>query len=209
MDINMKDMTVSQLADETASLSPAPGGGSVSAMAGAYAASLVCMVAKLTLGKKGYEDQADTMTRLDEEAEALRRVLLDDIQKDSESFNEYMLALKLPKDTDDQKAVRIQAMQDALKGACMVPYQVAGKAMRALEMAVTAVEKGNINTVSDGMVGVLMGRASVLGALNNVRINLGSIKDTAFTHEMEQKCKALEEKANRLEAAANQALSAR
>jgi len=209
MSINMKDMTVTQLCDLTASNSPAPGGGSISAMAAAYAGALVCMVAKLTLGKKGYEDVQDEMAEMDQEADAMRQVLLSDIQKDSESFNGFMVALAMPKDTEEEKALRSQAMQDALKGACAVPYEVAGKALRMLQLAVDAVTKGNLNTASDGMVGVLMGRAGVIGALNNVRINLRGVKDEAFKQDMMSKCDVLEETANRLEAQAQKALHAR
>lgn len=209
MSINMKDMTVTQLCDLTASNIPAPGGGSISAMAAAFAGALVCMVAKLTLGKKGYEDVQDEMAEMDQEADAMRQVLLAEIQKDSESFNGFMVALALPKDTEEQKAVRTQAMQDALKGACAVPYEVAGKALRMLQLAVDAVTKGNLNTASDGMVGVLMGRAGVIGALNNVRINLRGVKDEAFKQDMMSKCDVLEETANRLEAQAQKALHAR
>ena len=209
MSINMKDMTVTQLCDLTASNSPAPGGGSISAMAAAYAGALVCMVAKLTLGKKGYEDVQDEMAEMDQEADAMRQVLLSDIQKDSESFNGFMVALAMPKDTEEEKALRSQAMQDALKGACAVPYEVAGKALRMLQLAVDAVTKGNLNTASDGMVGVLMGRAGVIGDLNNVRINLRGVKDEAFKQDMMSKCDVLEETANRLEAQAQKALHAR
>jgi len=209
MSINMKDMTVTQLCDLTASNSPAPGGGSISAMAAAYAGALVCMVAKLTLGKKGYEDVQDEMAEMDQEADAMRQVLLSDIQKDSESFNGFMVALAMPKDSEEEKALRSQAMQDALKGACAVPYEVAGKALRMLQLAVDAVTKGNLNTASDGMVGVLMGRAGVIGALNNVRINLRGVKDEAFKQDMMSKCDVLEETANRLEAQAQKALHAR
>ena len=209
MSINMKDMTVTQLCDLTASNSPAPGGGSISAMAAAFAGALVSMVCNLTIGKKGYEDVQDEMAEMDQEADAMRQVLLADIQKDSESFNGFMVALALPKDTEEQKAVRTQAMQDALKGACAVPYEVAGKALRMLQLAVDAVTKGNLNTASDGMVGVLMGRAGVIGALNNVRINLRGVKDEAFKQDMMSKCDVLEETANRLEAQAQKALHAR
>jgi formiminotetrahydrofolate cyclodeaminase len=209
MSINMKDMTVTQLCDLTASNSPAPGGGSISAMAAAYAGALVCMVAKLTKGKKGYEDVQDEMAEMDQEADAMRQVLLSDIQKDSESFNGFMVALAMPKDTEEEKALRSQAMQDALKGACAVPYEVAGKALRMLQLAVDAVTKGNLNTASDGMVGVLMGRAGVIGALNNVRINLRGVKDEAYKADMLAKCDVLEETANRLEAQAQKALHAR
>lgn len=208
-DTNMKDMTVTGLCDLTASNSPAPGGGSISAMAGAYSAALCAMVAKLTTNKKGYEHLNEQMAQINQQAEALRLELLTDIQKDSESFNAYMEALGLPKNTDEEKAARSQAMQDALKGACQVPLKVAYKCLEALTMAKTAVELGNINTASDGMVGALLGRASVLGATHNVRINLGGIKDEDFKADMMSQCDQLEAQANAIEQEASRILHAR
>lgn len=208
-DTNMKDMTVTGLCDLTASNSPAPGGGSISAMAGAYSAALCAMVAKLTTNKKGYEHLNEQMAQINQQAEALRLELLTDIQKDSESFNAYMEALGLPKNTDEEKAARSQAMQDALKGACQVPLKVAYKCLEALKMAKTAVELGNINTASDGMVGALLGRASVLGATHNVRINLGGIKDEDFKADMMSQCDQLEAQANAIEQEASRILHER
>ena len=207
--INMKDMTVSALSELTASASAAPGGGSISAMAGAYAAALCGMVAKLTVSKPGYEEAIPQMEEINRGSEELRLELLEDIQKDSESFNAYMEALTLPKDTEEEKALRRQAMQEALKGACRVPLRVAGKCQRVLEMASIAVARGNINTASDAMVAVLLGRASVLGAVNNVLINLGGIKDEAFVEEMRSACRELENTANRVEQAAQATLHSR
>jgi len=207
--MNMKDMTVTELNDCTASSSPAPGGGSISAMAGAYAAALVCMVAKLTLNKKGYEEATDLMRELDGKGELLRKELLNDIQKDSESFNAYMAALSLPKDSEEERAARRFAMQEALKSASSVPLSVAYKCQNVLNLALSAMEKGNQNTVSDGMVSVLLARAALLGAVNNVRINLGGIKDESFVKDMADQCKALETHANQQEAVARSVLDMR
>lgn len=207
--MNMKDMSVTAFSELTASSSAAPGGGSISAMAGAYAAALCGMVAKLTIPKQGYEDTIPQMEEIERGSEALRLELLEDIQKDSESFNAYMEALTLPKGSEEEKALRRQAMQEALKGACRVPLHVAGKCLRVLEMASIAVARGNINTASDAMVAVLLGRASVLGAVNNVLINLGGIKDEAFVEEMRAACRKLENKANQVEQAAQATLHAR
>lgn len=207
--MNMKDMTVAQLSELTASSATAPGGGSISAMAGAYAASLACMVAKLTIGKKGYEGLEEQMGQIDQQAEILRVELLDEIQKDSESFNAYMVALALPKETEEERAARSAAMQDALKGACRVPLEVAGKCLGVLHLATVALEKGNKNTASDAMVGVLLARAAVIGAVNNVLINLGGIKDEAFVQRMKQACEALAEQANQKEANAQICLHTR
>ena len=207
--MNMKDMTVTELNDYTASKSPVPGGGSISAMAGAFATALVCMVAKLTLGKKGYEETAELMRELDQKGEHLRRELLEDIQKDSESFNGYMAALSMPGDSEEEKIARRRAMQEALKSASNVPLSVAAKCQDVLRLALSAAEKGSPNTASDIMVSVLMARAALLGAVSNVRINLGGIKDEAFVQDMEDKCKALETQANQQEAAARSILDMR
>lgn len=207
--MDMQDMSLRDFSALTASSAPAPGGGSVSAMAAAFSASLVGMVAKLTQGKKGYETQQSRMAEIDQLAEALRLDLLDDIQRDSSSFDGYMAALKLPKDTEEQQAVRTAAMQQALKEACGVPLKVAGKAMEALKLAREVVETGNLNASSDGMVAVLMGRTGVLGAVNNVRINLGGIRDQAFVQEMEDACRDFQQQADALEAEADTALAAR
>lgn len=206
---NMKDMSVTALSELTASSSAAPGGGSISAMAGAYAAALCAMVARLTIPKQGYEDTIPQMEEILKDSETLRAELLEDIQKDSESFNAYMEALTLPKDSEEEKARRRQAMQEALKGACKVPLHVAGKCQKVLEMAAVAVERGNINTASDAMVAVLLGRASVLGAVNNVLINLGGIKDEEFVNEMKAACRKLEGRANQVEQAAQVTLHSR
>jgi len=167
------------------------------------------MVAKLTLGKKGYEETAELMRELDQKGELLRKELLEDIQKDSESFNGYMAALSMPGDSEEEKSARRRAMQEALKSASSVPLSVAAKCQDVLRLALSAAEKGNPNTVSDIMVSVLMARAALLGAVSNVRINLGGIKDEAFVQDMEDKCKALETQANQQEAAARSILDMR
>lgn len=197
--MNLKDMTVAQFSELIASSSPSPGGGSAAAMAGAFSASLACMLAKLTQEKKGYESVKEEMSQVISEAEKLRRELLEDIQKDSASYDAFVEALKLPKDTEEQKAVRTQAMQDALKGACIVPLEVARKALKAMYLALCTLEYGNINAMSDGLVGALLGRSAVLGATANIRINLDGIKDDAFVKQMQQACEELEREANDLD----------
>lgn len=190
--MEMKTMTLIQFTEQTISGEPAPGGGSVSALAGALAASLAGMVAGLTIGKKGYEAGEAQMREIASEAEALRVRLLDDITRDSRSFNAYMDAMGLPKETDEQKAVRRQAMQDALKIAANVPFEVANTAAGILPLAETAVRLGNRNAVTDGLVAAMMARTAVLGALLNVRINLGSIKDESYVADLSARADALE-----------------
>lgn len=190
--MEMKHMTLEVFCATTASNEPAPGGGSVAALAGALAASLAEMVAQLTLGKKGYDEVASEMAALIPEAAALRAELLDEITRDSTSFNAYMEAMGLPKDTDDEKAVRRDAMQAALKIAAEVPLHVAMTAAKIMPMAAMLVKKGNSNAVTDGLVAAMMTRTAVLGALLNVKINLGSIKDEAYVADMKEKIHQLE-----------------
>lgn len=196
---DFKLMTVADLSALTASDAPVPGGGSISAMAGAYAASLVCMVAKLTLGKPKYASVQDEMAAIDRQAEALRLRMLDGIQKDSASFDAYMEALKLPKETEEDKARRQAAMQDGLKGACAVPLAAARDAHAVLKLALSAVRGGNKNALSDALVGAMMARTALMGAVSNVRINLGGIRDEAFKAQMASACGALEKEAKTLE----------
>lgn len=190
--MNMKDMSVAQLAALTASDAPAPGGGSIAALSGAYAAALAAMVASLTLGKKGYEEVQGEMKQVAAQAETLREELLEAIQKDSASFDAYMAALGLPKETEEQKTLRRAAMQEALKEAAQVPYHTAELAAAVLPLAETVVRLGNSNAVTDGLVSAMMARTAVRGALLNVKINLDSIKDEDFTAQLRDKCNVLE-----------------
>lgn len=191
--MEMKDWSLEQFCAVTASNEPAPGGGSVAALAGALAASLAEMVAQLTLAKKGYEAVTGEMQDLIPKAAQLRKELLDEITRDSTSFNAYMEAIALPKSTDKEKAVRKQAMQSALKIAAEVPLHVAVTAANIMPMAALLVKKGNSNAVTDGLVAAMMTRTAVLGALLNVKINLGSIQDEAYVADMKEKIHQLEE----------------
>lgn len=191
--MEMKDWSLEQFCAVTASNEPAPGGGSVAALAGALAASLAEMVAQLTLAKKGYEAVTGEMQDVIPKAAQLRKELLDEITRDSTSFNAYMEAIALPKSTDEEKAVRKQAMQSALKIAAEVPLHVAITAANIMPMAALLVKKGNSNAVTDGLVAAMMTRTAVLGALLNVKINLGSIQDEAYVADMKEKIHQLEE----------------
>lgn len=199
--MEMKDMTVAELAALTASNAPAPGGGAIAAMTGAYGAALVGMVASLTLGKKGYEEVQEEMLTLTREAQALREELLCAIQKDSSSFDAFMEALALPKNTDEEKEARRAAMQQALKVAAEVPYETALAAARIMPLAEKAVRQGNSNAVTDGLVAAMLARTAVRGALLNVKINLDSIKDESYVTRMSAKCQELEGQAIQYETA--------
>jgi len=166
--------------DELASAEPAPGGGSVAALSGALGASLVAMVCRLTICKKGYEAVSAEMRAILPRAEALQRELVDLMQADTDAYTRVMNAYKLPKRTDEEKAARARALQAALQHASDVPLCVAEACVQVLALARPIAEKGNQNAVSDGGVGTLMAEAGLRGAAFNVRINLHSIDDAAF-----------------------------
>lgn len=190
----MKNMTLVEFAAKTASNEPVPGGGSIAAVSGSLAAALSEMVANLTIGKKKYAEVEEEMKVVSKKANALREKLLDDIQRDSESFAKVMEAMKLPKDTDEQKSVRQNAMQEGLKIAATIPFEIASDAYEVMPLADEVITKGNQNAVTDGLVAAMLARTAVLSALLNTKINLSSIKDEKFVEQMSTKVKELEEK---------------
>ncbi|MCU0608130.1 MAG: cyclodeaminase/cyclohydrolase family protein [Candidatus Edwardsbacteria bacterium] len=173
-------LTASGFVDEVSSESPAPGGGSVAALAGSLCAALTAMVANLTVGKKGYEAAWGEMSELAEKAQAVKDSLAAAVDEDTEAFNLLMEAMRLPKATAEQKAARESAMQAGYKQAAVVPLRTARTCLEALRLALAAAEKGNANSASDAGVAALMARAGVEGAGLNVLINLGDITDEAF-----------------------------
>ena len=176
----LKDLSLSEFLATTASDSPAPGGGSVSALCGALAASLAQMVAALTVGKKGYEGVAPECEKALTELTGLRTRLLDAIDEDAKGFSAFMDAMALPKGTPEEKAVRSEAMQAALKSAALIPLEVAKVALSVMPYAKFLAANGNKNAVTYALVSAMCARTAVLGALLNVEINLGGIRDEAF-----------------------------
>lgn len=174
------DLTCAGFCDETASESPAPGGGSVSAMMGAMAASLGTMVANLTGGKAAHDDEWEKFSDVAVKGQALKDELLHLVDEDTAAFNEIMKAFGLPKKTDDEKAARSEAIQTATKYATEVPFRTMQKSFAAFEICRAMVEWGNPASVTDGAVGALAARSAVMGAHLNVKINASSIKDEAF-----------------------------
>lgn len=183
--------TLQSFLDQVASAKPAPGGGSVAALSGALGASLVAMVCRLTLGKKGYETVSDEMQSLLPRAEELQRELRGLIQADTDAYARVMDAYKLPKQTDAEKSARTRAIQDALKHASAVPLRVAELCAQVLELARPIAEKGNQNAASDGGVGALMAEAGLRGAAFNVSINLGAITDELFVRRHRERVQKL------------------
>ena len=142
--MDMQDMNVRALLELTASDAPAPGGGAIAALSGAFGAALAAMVGSLTLGKKGYESVQEEMAETTAKANALAQKLLSAMDEDANSFNGYMAALKMPKDTEDEKAARRAAMQESLKSASLVPLNTAKTAADIFPLAEAAVNLGSI-----------------------------------------------------------------
>lgn len=193
------DMNVKEFLEKTASNSPVPGGGSVAALSAGVAAALAEMVANLTVGKKGYEDAQEEMKEIVIKGANYRNEFVKDIDKDSDAFNEVMAAFKLPKETDEEKEARKNAIQAGSKNATLVPLLVAKNAFEMMEIIEKVVKKGNKNAVTDGAVAAMMARTAVLSALYNVKINLGSIKDESFVEEVTKQMEELEAKVGEVE----------
>lgn len=153
------------------------------------------MVAGLTIGKKKYADVEEEMKAAVEPMKAVCAQLLDDIKRDSESFDQYMQALTLPKETEEEKEARTEAMQNGLKAAVEVPLSVAKAACGILPYAETMVVKGNRTAVTDALVATMMARTAVLGAGFNVKINLESIKDQEYVDRIGKEVAELEKQA--------------
>lgn len=177
-------MTLEQFLDALASASPAPGGGSAAAMSGATGAALVAMVARLTIGRKNYQNVSAEFENILPRADALRAELLDLMQQDADAYSRVMDAYQLPKDTDAEKTARAAAIQNALQHAADIPLRVAQACAQVLEMSATAAAHGNKNAASDAGAGALMAEAGLRAALLNVEINLGLITDAAFVSKM-------------------------
>ena len=176
----------------TASKEPTPGGGAIAALTAATGAALAEMVANLTFGKKGYEAVQPEMEELQAKAEAIRKRMLELSQADADVFNIFMNALGLPKNTDEEKAARTAAIQQAYKDAAMVPFEIGELANQIFDLAELASRKGNQNLITDGIIAAINARAAVKAAFLNVRINLSGIKDESFVAELISKMYAIE-----------------
>jgi glutamate formiminotransferase/formiminotetrahydrofolate cyclodeaminase len=175
--------------DDLAAATPTPGGGSAAAYTGAMAAGLVSMVARLTIGKKGYQDQEKAMKNILKEAESLRIELRDAVDQDAEAFNKVMAAYKISKSDTNREA----AIQDATLGAAQVPLKVAGNALGVMRLALAAARSGNLNAISDAGSAVNLAFASLNSAAYNVRINLSGIEDTKKTQKLLKEIERIEE----------------
>ncbi len=194
-------MSLRAFANELSMDSPAPGGGSAAALCGSLSAALSAMVSNLTVGKKGYEKVQDAMISTAVEAQSLKEALLAAVDRDTQAFHEVMEALRLPKMTAEQAAEKDRAVEEANKGATLVPLEVLEMAVRAVELSRTAAEKGNRNSVSDAGVAALAAQAAGRGAHYNVLINLPGIKDERFKARVRRQAEKLRKSLDRQAAA--------
>jgi len=184
--------TVHDFLAELASASPAPGGGSTSALAAALGCALTAMVCQLTIGKKKYEAVQDEMQGLLAEATRAQGEFVELMEKDTAAFTKVMQAFSLPRDSDDQKALRSQAIQSATTGATQVPLRVMELCEQALAVTASVAEKGNVNSISDAGVGALLLNAACHGAALNVAINLATLKDTTYVESTKLRMKEIQ-----------------
>ena len=192
----LTSLSVNDFLNEIASNSPAPGGGSVSALAASLGAALTSMVCRLTLGKKKYADVQREMEETLKQSEMLRVKFIAIIDEDTVAFNKVMAAYGLQKETEEQKTKREAEIQDAMKTATLVPLKLMGLCSEAMELVKLIVERGNQNSISDAGVAALMLHAGCEGAALNVKINLASLHDVHF---VEQTKAALEQQRTSLD----------
>jgi formiminotetrahydrofolate cyclodeaminase len=185
------DKKVSNFLDELASNSPTPGGGSVAALTGALGAALISMVGNLTIGKKKYEDVEEDFKKIISSSEKLRYELSQLIEEDVKAFNNFMATYKMPKETEDEKKMRTEKIQEALVEAARIPLKTAYKCLDIMILSHETAEKGNINVVSDVGVAILMAEAAMKSAILNVKINLKMIRDEEVRTELSSSIKEI------------------
>lgn len=188
----LTDLTVKDFLNKVAGSDPVPGGGSIAALNGAIASALAAMVANLTIGKKGYEVHEELMQHISEIARLEKTTFVEDIDRDSDAYDKVFACFKMPKVTDEEKAARSAAIQEATKFAALVPMQVARNAYKLMAIIMDVARLGNRNAVTDACVAMMSARSAVLGALMNVRINLGSLKDKEFVAVLQAEADELE-----------------
>ncbi len=195
------DQTLIDFADETASESPAPGGGSISAYMGALGVALGTMVANLSAHKSGWDARWEEFSRWAEKGKAIQEQLIKLVDEDTNAFNKIMDAFGLPKKTEEEKAARREAIQEATKFATEVPFKTMQLCYAGMEIAQAMAEAGNPNSVSDAGVGALAARSGVMGAFLNVKINAVGLDDKAFAEKIIREGEAIVREAQQKEAA--------
>jgi glutamate formiminotransferase/formiminotetrahydrofolate cyclodeaminase len=195
----LADLTLKSFIDETSSESPAPGGGSISAFIGAMGAALGTMVANLSSHKRGWDDRWEEFSDWAEKGKSIHGRLLDLVDEDTDAFNEVIAAYGLPKKTEEEKAIRNKAIQEATRNAAMVPYRVMETAKEGFEVVKAMAESGNPGSITDAGVGAMALRTCIGGAFLNVKINAVQLEDKTFSENIISKASAIESDAIREE----------
>jgi len=190
--MKLQDLTLKEFLEKSAASDAVPGGGSSSALNAAIAAALAEMVANLTIGKKRYTDVEGRMRELAEEMSAYRKRFVNDIDRDADAYRLVMEAYRLPKESEMEQDERSDTIHQAMMIASLVPMEVAEHAFNMLGSIAETVHKGNRNAITDGLVAMMACRTAILGALLNVRINLGGIRDINLVAELTEKCDRIE-----------------
>ena len=193
------DMNLEKFAFETASESPAPGGGSISAYSGAMGAALATMVANLSANKRGWDDRWEEFSSWAEKGISYQKELLELVDEDTKAFNQIMDAFKLPKENESDIKKRNDAIQNATKNAILTPYRVMQVALDSMSVIKKMAEIGNPNSITDACVAALCARTAVRGAFLNVQINCLDYNDKSFVEDINKKGKNILEKALKLE----------
>ena len=190
--MKLVDLNVTAFLEKTASNEPVPGGGSISALNAAIAAALGTMVTNLTIGRKKYAEKDEEMKAAAEKLDKMRTRFVELIDLDSEAYDQVFAAFKLPKESDEEKAHRAAVIEEATKHAAEIPMEVARTALEAMPTIIYIGENGNSNAITDSCVAIMCCRTAVRGALLNVRINLGGLKDEAFIERMKAEAEEIE-----------------
>ncbi|PNR96631.1 cyclodeaminase/cyclohydrolase family protein [Petrotoga sp. 9PWA.NaAc.5.4] len=193
------NITIKEFLEKLSSKEPTPGGGSVAALAGALASSLGCMVSNLTIGKKKYMDVEEEIKKVYSLLEEYQNKFLEEMEEDAKAFNKVIEALKLPKNTEEEKKIREEKIQEATKEATLTPLKIAQDALEVMELTEIIVKKGYKMALSDAAIAGIMAKTAVISGIYNVKINLPLLKDQEFVKELKRKIENMETEANFLE----------
>jgi formiminotetrahydrofolate cyclodeaminase len=194
----LKDSTVEQFLAAVAAPTPTPGGGSVSALAGALSAALSRMVAGLARGKPGYEGVESELAQVETRGKVIQVRLEALIDEDARAYDAVMAAMRMPKSSDQEKAARVDAMQAAYRKATEVPLETMERCVEALELAEAAAKKGNRSATTDAAVAILLAESAIRGASLNCAVNLASIRDETFRSTAEGRVEQLLKRADEI-----------
>lgn len=190
--MNLQDLSIKDFLAKTAGSDPVPGGGSIAALCGTLAAALAEMVTGLTIGRKKYADVQAEMEAIAPRMADARAKFLDYIDKDAQAYDAVFAAFKMPKDTDEQRETRADAIEATTLYAATVPLAVANLAVEIMPDIAEIAEKGNKNAITDACVAMMTARTAALGAILNVRINIAGLSNTTDANVLAEQCDVLQ-----------------